>query len=82
MDFTSSERLEEIVEVGLADLDHHYQQWRIGSTALEVGQEQMGSVWIAQALGGIGVHLCLWIQDFEQETSNLQRQERLLRSIA
>lgn len=82
MEFTNSERLEEIVEIGIADLEHYEQQHAIGLTAFAVGQTAMGERWMAEALGGIGPHLALWLRDFEAETSRLQRQQRLLRRTA
>lgn len=67
MDLTT-ERLtfEEVSEGGLDDLLHLQQQLAIGATALQVGQTNLGSHWIAGSLAGLGVHICLWLQDLEQ----------------
>jgi hypothetical protein len=76
VDYATSERLEEIVDQGLADLLHHQQQISIGGCAYEVGQRQMGERWLAEAIAGLGVHLALWSRDFEAETSRLAQLQR------
>ena len=76
VDYTTSERLEEIVDQGRADLLHYEQQIAIGGTALRVGQQKMGERWLAEAIAGLGVHLALWSRDFEAETSRLAQLQR------